>query len=114
MLVATVRGLRWHGGVKADKLAENNLEASKAGLPNLGKHIENVRRFGVPVIVSVNRFADDSQEELDAVLDFARGLGAAAAIAEPFTRGGAGCETLARTIGAHGQGAESLQPYLRF
>jgi formate--tetrahydrofolate ligase len=98
VLVTTVRGLRWHGGVKADVLGQNNIEALRSGLPNLGKHIENVQRFGVPVIVSINRFADDSQEELDAVLDFARERGAAAAIAEPFTRGGAGCEKLAHEL----------------
>ncbi len=98
VIVATVRGLRWHGGVKADALSQNNLSALKAGLPNIGKHIDNVRKFGVPAIVSINRFADDSQEELDAVLEFARGQGAAATIADPYTKGGAGCETLARDL----------------
>jgi formate--tetrahydrofolate ligase len=98
VIVATVRGLRWHGGVKADVLSQNNLGAVEAGLPNLGKHIENVRRFGVPAIVSINRFADDSQEELDAVLAYARQEGAAAAIADPYTKGGEGCETLAQEL----------------
>jgi formate--tetrahydrofolate ligase len=98
VIVTTLRGLRWHGGVKADSLGAANLEALQAGLPNLGKHIENVRRFGVPAIVSINRFADDSARELEAVLAFARDQGAAATIAEPYTAGGAGCETLARDL----------------
>jgi formate--tetrahydrofolate ligase len=95
VLVTTLRGLRWHGGVKADALGASNIDAVRAGLPNLGKHIENIRRFGVPAIVSINRFADDSTEELNAVLGFAREHGAGAAIAEPYTVGGAGCEELA-------------------
>ena len=71
VLVTTLRGLRWHGGVKADALSANNIDAVRTGLPNLGKHIENIRRFGVPAIVSINRFADDSDAELDAVLGYA-------------------------------------------
>lgn len=98
VIVATVRGLRWHGGVKADALAQNNLGAVEAGLPNLGKHIENVRRFGVPAIVSINRFNDDSEEELDAVLAYARQCGAAAAVANPYGEGGAGCEAIAHEL----------------
>jgi len=98
VIVTTVRGLRWHGGVKADALAQNNLGAVEAGLPNLGKHIENVRQFGVPAIVSINRFHDDSDTELAAVLAYARTCGAAAEIANPFGAGGEGCETLARAV----------------
>jgi formate--tetrahydrofolate ligase len=98
VIVTTLRGLRWHGGVKAGILGAANLEALQAGLPNLGKHIENVRRFGVPAIVSINRFADDTAEELEAVLAFAREHGAVATIAEPYTAGGAGCENLAREL----------------
>jgi len=98
VLVTTLRGLRWHGGIKADSLGAGNIDAVLAGLPNLGKHIENIRRFGVPAIVSINRFADDSPEELDAVLGYARERGAGAAIAEPYTVGGAGCEALAREL----------------
>jgi formate--tetrahydrofolate ligase len=98
VIVATVRGLRWHGGVKTEALSRNNLGAVEAGLPNIGKHIENVRKFGVPAIVSINRFADDSQEELDAVLAYARQQGAAATIADPYTKGGEGCEGLARDL----------------
>jgi formate--tetrahydrofolate ligase len=98
VVVATVRGLRWHGGVKAEALSQNNLGAVVAGLPNLGKHIENVQKFGVPAIVSINRFADDSQEELEAVLEYARARGAAATIADPYAKGGEGCEALARDL----------------
>jgi formate--tetrahydrofolate ligase len=98
VIVTTLRGLRWHGGVKADNLSASNIEALRAGLPNLGKHIDNIQRFGVPAIVSINRFADDSAEELDAVLAFARDSGASAAVAEPYTVGGAGCETLGREL----------------
>jgi formate--tetrahydrofolate ligase len=98
VIVATLRGLRWHGGVKSENLSAPNIDALRAGLPNLGKHIENIRGFGVPAIVSINRFADDSAGELDAVLSFAREQGAAAAIAEPYTEGGAGCEMLGREL----------------
>jgi formate--tetrahydrofolate ligase len=98
VIVTTLRGLRWHGGVKAAELVAPNLAALQKGLPNLGKHIENVQRFGVPAIVSINRFADDTQEELDAVLAYAREGGAAAAIAGPYTEGGPGCENLASEL----------------
>lgn len=98
VVVATVRGLRWHGGVKAANLGRPNLEAVGAGLSNLSKHLENMQRFGVPAIVAVNRFTDDDPAELDAVLAYARAQGAEAAVADPYNEGGAGCEALARSL----------------
>ncbi|MGI8550023.1 MAG: formate--tetrahydrofolate ligase [Dehalococcoidia bacterium] len=98
VIVATVRGLRWHGGVKANELGRPNRQAVETGLVNLGKHIENVRRFGVPAVVAVNRFTDDPQDELDAVVEYAHAQGAAAAVANPYNEGGAGCEGLAHEL----------------
>ena len=71
VLVATVRALKMHGGVAKADLKEPNVEAVKKGLPNLGKHIENIFKFGVPVVVAINIFAQDTKEELQDV--FAKG-----------------------------------------
>ena len=98
VIVATVRGLRWHGGVKAPELDKPDRDAVAAGLPNLEKHIENIRRFGVPAVVSINRFTGDADEELNLILDFAAAHGVSAAVADPFHAGGSGCEQLGRMV----------------
>ncbi len=69
VLVASVRALKMHGGLPKSDLSRENVDALKSGLPNLEKHIENLKSFGVPVVVAVNRFPTDSQEELDAVME---------------------------------------------
>jgi len=98
VLVATVRALKLNGGANKKQLDTEDLGALERGLPNLAAHIENVRQFGVPVIVAVNRFGSDSDRELDMVADFAARQGVCVAPNDVYARGGAGGEELAREI----------------
>ncbi len=98
VLVATVRALKMHGGVKKKALAEIDPGAVERGLPNLEKHIENIRRFQVPVVVAVNRFHTDAREELDVVLRRCQQLGVPIALSDGFARGGDGCVELAELV----------------
>ncbi|MBI2539279.1 MAG: formate--tetrahydrofolate ligase [Deltaproteobacteria bacterium] len=96
VLIATVRGVRAQAGSEA-----KGAEALKGGLANLAKHVENLRKFGLPVIVAINRFPDDSEAEIRCVRDFSAGLGAPCAAAEVFDKGSAGgLELAARVIEA--------------
>jgi len=96
VLVVTVRALKMHGGVKKKHLTVEDRDAVHRGLPNMEKHIENIRRFQVPVVVAVNRFGDDTDGELAVVLDRCRELGVPAALSEVHARGGEGGTDLAR------------------
>ena len=98
VLVATVRALKMNGGAKKSELSREDLGALERGLPNLDRHIANVRQFGVPVVVSVNRFTSDSERELEMVADRARRAGARVALNEVWARGGAGGEEMAREV----------------
>ncbi|MEJ7810976.1 MAG: formate--tetrahydrofolate ligase [Gemmatimonadaceae bacterium] len=98
ILVATVRALKLNGGADKKGLANEDLAALERGLPNLDKHIENVRQFGVPVTVALNRFITDSDLELQMVADRAGSLGARVALTEVWGHGGAGGEPLAREV----------------
>ncbi|HWZ61164.1 MAG TPA: formate--tetrahydrofolate ligase [Gemmatimonadaceae bacterium] len=98
VLVATVRALKLNGGANKNDLKSEDLGALERGLPNLEKHIENVRQFGVPVIVAVNRFTTDSDRELQMVADRARKAGAVVALNEVWEKGGAGGEELGRAV----------------
>ena len=98
VLVATVRALKMHGGVAKADLKEPNVEAVKKGLPNLGKHIENIFKFGVPVVVAINIFAQDTKEELQAVYDFCAGMGVNVALSDVFAKGGEGGVELAKEV----------------
>ena len=98
VLVATVRALKLNGGANKNSLKQEDLGALERGLPNLEKHIENVRQFGVPVVVAVNRFVTDTDAELRSVADRARAAGAHVALAEVWEKGGAGGEELARAV----------------
>ena len=98
VIVATVRALKLHGGAAAKGLATPDVEAVRRGLPNLERHIANVRQFGVPVIVSLNRFSSDSDEELACVMDSVAHAGARGALCEVWARGGEGGESLAREV----------------
>jgi formate--tetrahydrofolate ligase len=98
VLVATVRALKLNGGANKNDLKNEDLGALERGLPNLDKHIENVRQFGVPVIVAINRFTTDSDRELQMVSDRARKMGAVAALNEVWEKGGAGGEELGRAL----------------
>ena len=98
VLVATVRALKLNGGAKKTALANEDLGALERGLPNLIKHIENVRQFGVPVVVALNRFITDSDRELQMVTDHARRAGVRVALTEVWEHGGKGGEELAREV----------------
>lgn len=98
VLVATVRALKMHGGVPKTELKAPNVTAVKAGLPNLGKHIENIFKFGLPVVVAINVFEQDMEEELKAVYDYCADLGVNVAISDVFAKGGAGGVALAEEV----------------
>jgi formate--tetrahydrofolate ligase len=98
VLVATVRALKMNGGVAKDDLGAENVDALARGLVNLEKHIENIAKFGVPVVVAVNRFPTDSEAEISLVQQRCRDLGVEAVLSEVFARGGEGGEDLARAV----------------
>jgi formate--tetrahydrofolate ligase len=98
LVVATVRALKMHGGVKKDALGAPDVAALKRGLVNLEAHVRNVQKFGVPVVVALNRFISDSDEELRTVLDAANAWNARAALSDVWARGGAGGEEVAREV----------------
>jgi len=94
VIVATVRSLKMHGGVDKKNLGPENAAAVERGLPNLEKHIENVRHFGVPGVLALNRRTSDSDAELQVVADFASRIGMPLALTEVWEKGGAGGEAL--------------------
>jgi formate--tetrahydrofolate ligase len=98
VLVATVRALKMNGGAAKTALKTEDLGALEKGLPNLERHIENVRQFGVPVVVGVNRFTTDSDKELQMVADCAQRAGARVALNEVWEKGGEGGVELARSV----------------
>ncbi|MGH6763481.1 MAG: formate--tetrahydrofolate ligase [Phyllobacterium sp.] len=98
VLVATVRSMKMHGGVTKDKLGEENVLAVKAGCANLGRHIENLKQFGVPVITAINHFSSDTEAELHAVKDYAAGLNVEAVICHHWAQGSAGTVELAEKV----------------
>jgi len=98
VLVVTVRALKFHGGVERDKLGEENVAAVEKGLVNIDRHIENLGKFGVPVVVGMNRFGGDSDAELEVVQKHCAGKGVAAFVCTHWADGGAGAEALARKV----------------
>jgi len=98
VIVATVRALKMNGGVKKDALSKEDVAALKRGIVNLEAHVRNVQKFGVPVVVALNRFTSDTEDELKTVLDAAKGWGARAALSEVWEKGGAGGEAVAKEI----------------
>ena len=98
VLVVTCRALKMHGGVKKKNLSKPNVLALAQGLPNMEKHLENICKFGLPAVVCVNRFENDSEAELNLVLERCKELGVAAAVGDGFANGGAGMEELAGLV----------------
>jgi formate--tetrahydrofolate ligase len=98
VVVGTVRALKMHGGVKKEDLSKPDVGALGRGMVNLEAHVRNVRKFGVPVIVALNRFTSDSEQEIRTVLDAAAGWGARAALSDVWAKGGEGGEAVAREI----------------
>ena len=98
VLVATVRALKYNGGVPKDKLSEDNLDALKAGIVNLEKHIENLHKFGVPIVVTLNSFITDTKAETDFVEQFCRERDCEFALSEVWEKGGEGGIALANKV----------------
>lgn len=107
VLVATVRALKMHGGVPKTALTEPNVEAVKRGIVNLEKHIENVKKFGVPLVVAINIFAQDTAEELEAVREHCARHGVNVALSDVFAKGGDGGIDLAKEVVALAESGES-------
>ena len=98
VIVATVRALKYNGGMEKNALLEENLEALEKGIVNLEKHIENVQKYGLPVVVSINRFASDSKNELNFIAQFCEKKQVGFAITEVHGKGGAGGEALGKEV----------------
>jgi formate--tetrahydrofolate ligase len=98
VIVATVRAMKMNGGVAKADLGAENVDAVRAGCPNLGRHIGNVKSFGVPVVVAINHFAGDTEAEVQAVRDYVAEQGAEAVLCKHWADGGAGAEDLARKV----------------
>ena len=98
VLVATIRALKYNGGVAKADLGTENIEALKAGIVNLEKHIENLQKYGVPIVVALNSFFTDTDAERTIVEDFCRSKGCAFALSEVFEKGGLGGEALAKEV----------------
>ena len=99
VVVATVKALKLHGGADKKQLSESNIPALKAGLPNLLKHVENMQKvYSMPVVVAMNRFATDTQEEIDCVMHACEAAGAKAVFTDVFLKGGEGGEELAKAV----------------
>lgn len=104
VLVATVRALKYHGGVALTDLGTPNAEAVARGSANLAKHIENVQSFGLPVVVAINAFAADTAEEHEAIRQAAAAYGVEAVLSEGWAHGGTGTADLARAVVAASKG----------
>lgn len=98
IIVATAQGLKMHGGVSLDKIKEPDLEGLRAGLANLDKHIQNLRSFGQTVVVAFNKYANDTQEEIDLVRTHCQEMGIGFAVNNAFVEGGAGAVELANLV----------------
>jgi formate--tetrahydrofolate ligase len=98
VIVATVRALKMHGGVARDKLGEENVEAVKKGLENLGQHIANIRKFGVPPVVGINQFIADTDAEIAVVNDYCKSLETDCFVCSHWADGGAGTQEIAARI----------------
>lgn len=98
VLVATVRALKYNGGVPKNELTEPDLEAVKAGFVNLEKHIENIQKFGVPVVVTLNNFVTDTAEEVDYIRSRCEEMGADFALSEVWAKGGEGGKALGEKV----------------
>ena len=111
VIVATVRALKMNGGVKKEDLGKENVEAVKEGCANLGRHIENVKQFGVPAVVAINHFYSDTDAEIQAVKDFVASMGEEAILCRHWAEGSAGIEELAHKIVALAEaGASQFAP----
>ncbi|OPF52923.1 formate--tetrahydrofolate ligase [Clostridium baratii] len=98
VIVATIRALKHHGGVKKDELNTPNVEALKLGVSNLDKQIDNISKYGVPVVIAINKFTSDSEEEVQFIKDFCKNKGVRVALSDVWAKGGEGGIELAEKV----------------
>ncbi len=98
VLVATIRALKMHGGVKKDDLKKENLKALESGMSNLQRHVENMKKFGLPVVISINRFSADTEAEIKLVEEKCKALGVEALMADHWAMGGEGAADVAKAV----------------
>src|ERR1700686_2332400 len=98
VLVATIRALKMHGGVKKEDLRKENLAALESGISNLARHVENIKKFGIQPVVSINRFSADSDAEIKLVEDKCKALGVEALMADHWAMGGEGAANVAKAV----------------
>jgi formate--tetrahydrofolate ligase len=97
-IVATIRALKMHGGVKKDDLKKEDLKALESGMANLQRHVENMQKFGIPAVISINRFSADTDAEIALVKDKCKALGVEALMADHWAMGGEGAADVARAV----------------
>ncbi len=90
VVVATIRALKYNGGVAVKDLSEENVEALRAGFPNLKRHVENMKKYGIPVVIAINKFPADTERELNTIHELADELGVDVALSDVFAKGGEG------------------------
>ncbi len=112
VVVATVRALKMHGGVARDALRQENVAAVESGFANLARHLANLREFGVPTVVSVNRFSADTAGELDRLKELCAREGVEAVVADHWARGGEGAADLARSVTSLADGGKAKFQFL--
>lgn len=98
VITTTIRALKYHGGADLKSLTDPNVEALKNGIPNLEKHLENVKQFGIIPVIAINRFVSDSDEEIAAIQEFAKNNNVRVALAEVWAKGGKGALELAKHV----------------
>ncbi|WP_074406430.1 MULTISPECIES: formate--tetrahydrofolate ligase [Aquimarina] len=98
VITTTIRALKYHGGADLKSLTDPNVEALKNGIPNLEKHLENVKQFGITPVIAINRFVSDSDEEIAAIQEFAKNNNVRVALAEVWAKGGKGAIELAKHV----------------
>ena len=98
VLVATVRALKYNGGCCIDKLSEENIEFLEKGICNLGVHIENLKKYGIPVMVSINKFYKDSDKEIKYIMDYCKKMNVVCSLSDAFAKGGEGAVDLAQKL----------------
>ncbi|MGE0280294.1 MAG: formate--tetrahydrofolate ligase [Rhizobiaceae bacterium] len=114
VIVATVRAMKMNGGVKKEDLGKENVAAVKKGCANLGRHIENVKQFGVPAVVAINHFHSDTEAEIEAMKEYVAAMGEEAIVCHHWAKGSAGIEQLAQRVAALAEsGASQFAPLYR-
>ena len=110
MVVATVRALKYNGGVAVKDLGEEDVDALKAGFVNLKRHVQNMKSYGVPVVIAINKFPTDTEAELKTIDELAVGLGVDVALSDVFSKGSEGGMELAEKVVALCEAPNSYAP----